>query len=293
MDTFINVKFYCNDKSKASDIMNGIDDIYRDYHELTDRYNSYDGINNIYYINNNDSSDKEILLDSRLYDLIEYAYDFSNKSNHLFDINLGGVIDVWKYYRDRGEGIPSESELKKANKRHDIILLGDNRLENNHPNIDLGGVSKGYTTQVVADYLRSNGITYFLINAGGNVCSGDAYGKDFFKIGIQSPDDSGIIGVVKGTNISVVTSGGYERKYEYEGKLYHHIIDPKTLFPSNYMKSVTVISSDSGLADMLSTTLFLMPIDDALEFLNDYDAQAIFIDNDNNIVKSEGFGKYE
>ena len=224
--------------------------------------------------------------------MIEYSSRFYDVSHGLFDINMGGVIDVWKKYRDKGDGIPSRDELNKANKRNDIVLK-DGRIKNNHPNIDLGGVSKGYTTQIVSDYLRSKGIRYFLINAGGNVSAGDSYQKDFYKIGIQNPDGNGIISVVKGTNISVVTSGGYERNYSYDGVIYHHIISPKTLFPTDYMKSVTVVSPDSGLADMLSTTLFLMDVDSALEFLDDYDAEAIFVMNDNSIVKSDGFGKYE
>ena len=292
MDTIINVKFYCSDKDKASSIMNEIDNIYREYHELTDRYNSYD-INNVFFINNNDSSSKEIVLDSRLYDLIKYAYDFGLKSNGLFDINMGGVIDVWKKYRDIGEGIPSLDELKKANKKNDIVLLGDNKIKNNHPNIDLGGVSKGYTTQKVGDYLESVGIKYYLINAGGNVLAGSSYNKPYYKIGIQSPDKNGISYILNSSNLSVVTSGGYERNYEYEGEVYHHIISPKTLFPTNYMKSVTVVSHDSGLSDLLSTTLFLMDVDSGKEFLKDYDAEAMWILNDNSIVKSEGFSSYE
>lgn len=292
MDTYINVKFYCDDKNSADDIMNEIDRIYREYHELTDRYNSY-GINNVYFINNNNSSDKEILLDSRLYDLIKYAYDFGNNSDGLFDINMGGVIDVWKKYRDNGEGIPSIDELKSANKRNNVILLGNNRIKNNHPNIDLGGVSKGYTTQRVGDYLESVGIKYYLINAGGNVLAGSSYNKDYYKIGIQSPDKNGISYVLNSSNLSVVTSGGYERNYSYNGKVYHHIISPKTLFPTNYMKSVTVVSHDSGLSDLLSTTLFLMDVDSGKKFLKNYDAEAIWILNDNSIVKSEGFSFYE
>lgn len=292
MDTIINVKFYCSDKDKASSIMNEIDNIYREYHELTDRYNSYD-INNVFFINNNDSSSKEVVLDSRLYDLIKYAYDFGLKSNGLFDINMGGVIDVWKKYRDIGEGIPSLDELKKANKKNDIVLLGDNKLLNNHPNIDLGGVSKGYTTQKVGDYLESVGIKYYLINAGGNVLAGSSYNKPYYKIGIQSPDKNGISYVLNSSNLSVVTSGGYERNYFYNGEIYHHIISPKTLFPTNYMKSVTVVSHDSGLSDLLSTTLFLMDVDSGKEFLKDYDAEAMWILNDNSIVKSEGFSSYE
>lgn len=291
MDTIINVKFYCSDKNKASDIMNEIDNIYRQYHELTDRYNSYD-INNVYFINNNNSHEKEIVLDKRLYDLIKYAYDFGKKTD-LFDINMGGVIDVWKKYRDKGEGIPSIDELKKANKKNDIVLLGDNKLLNNHPNIDLGGVSKGYTTQKVGDYLESVGIKYYLINAGGNVLAGSSYNKPYYKIGIQSPDKNGISYILSSSNLSVVTSGGYERNYEYEGEVYHHIISPKTLFPTNYMKSVTVVSHDSGLSDLLSTTLFLMDVDSGKEFLKEYDAEAMWILNDNSIVKSEGFSSYE
>ncbi len=291
MDTYINVKFYCSDKNKANDIMNEIDNIYREYHELTDRYNSYN-INNVYFINNNDSSSKDIVLDSRLYDLIKYSYDFGKKTD-LFDINMGGVIDVWKKYRDVGEGIPSIDELKKANKKNDIVLLGDNKIKNNHPNIDLGGVSKGYTTQRVGDYLESVGIKYYLINAGGNVLAGSSYNKPYYKIGIQSPDKNGISYILNSSNLSVVTSGGYERNYEYEGVLYHHIISPKTLFPTNYMKSVTVVSHDSGLSDLLSTTLFLMDVDSGKEFLKEYDAEAMWILNDNSIVKSEGFSSYE
>lgn len=287
MDTYINVKIYCDNDKKANNILSQIDNIYKEYHELTDRYNDY-GINNIYYINNNTSGDKELVIDSKLYSLIEYALDLSNDTS-LFDINLGGVIDVWKKYRDSGNGVPTIDELMKANKKNQIVLRGDNKILNNHPNIDLGGISKGYTTQVVGNYLSDNGIRFYLINAGGNVLAGDTYKKDNFKIGIQDPSGDGISYVLNLKNKAVVTSGGYERNYVYDGVMYHHIISPKTLFPTNYMKSVTVISSDSGLSDFLSTTLFLMPIDDGLKFIKKYDAQALFIDNDGNIIKSEGF----
>lgn len=293
MDTYINVKIYCDSKDMANQILSDIDDIYQEYHILTDRYNSYDAVNNVYYINHNDSKDKELVLDSRLYDLISYAYDFSLDTDGLYDINLGGVIDVWKKYRDSGEGIPTMDELRKDNKKNDIVLLGDNKIKNNHPNIDLGGVSKGYTTQVVGNYLEERGIKYYLINAGGNVLAGSSYNKDYYKIGIQSPDNAGISYVLNSSNVSVVTSGGYERNYIYDGVVYHHIISPKTLFPTNYMKSVTVVSADSGMSDMLSTTLFLMDIEKGKEFLKNYDAEAIWIDNDDNIVKSEGFDNYE
>jgi len=294
MDTYINIKIYSDNDVEANEILNEVDNIYKEYHVLTDRYNGYDGINNLYYINNNVSKDKEIMIDSKLYDLISYASFFGKDTDGLFDINLGGVIDVWKGYRDSSRGVPTLEELKQANKKDNIVLLGKNKIKNNDINIDLGAISKGYTTKVVGEYLESIGIDYYLINAGGNVLAGNSYDKEYYKIGIQSPNkDGGIIGVVKGNNISVVTSGGYERNYMYDGKVYHHIISPNTLYPTEYMKSVTVVTPDSALGDMLSTTLFLMDIDSGKEFLKNYDAEAIWVDNDNNIIKSEGFSKYE
>lgn len=289
MDTVINVKFYCDDSNKADRLFNDIDNIYKEYHELTDRYNDY-GIVNVYYIIHNNSKDEKLVVDSKLYSIFEYVYSFDND---MFDINLGGVIDVWKGYRESGNGIPTMEELKHANKGNRLVLLGNNEILNNHPNIDLGGISKGYTTSIVSRFLNDAGIKYYLINAGGNVLAGDAYNKPFYKIGIQNPDGSGISYVLNTKNVSVVTSGGYERNYVYDGVVYHHIISPKTLFPTNYMKSVTVLTSDSALGDFLSTTLFLMSVDDGLSFINNYDAVAIWILNDGSVVKSEGFSQYE
>lgn len=291
MDTYINIKIYCDNEKKALKVFEDIENIYKDYHILTDRYNEYEDIYNIYKINNNNLKDKELVIDEKLYNLLKYALEFDNE---LFDINLGGVIDVWKKYRDRGYGIPNIDELKKANKKDDIILLDNNKIKNNNINIDLGAISKGYTTQIVGEYLKKSGIDCFLINAGGNVLVGKNYKKDYYKIGVENPNkNGGIVAVIKGENISVVSSGGYLRNYVYDGKLYHHIISPKTLFPTNYMKSVTVVTSDSALGDMLSTTLFLMDIESGKEFIKKYDAEAIWVDNNDNIIKSEGFYKYE
>lgn len=291
MDTYINIKIYCNNEEKALKVFEDIENIYKDYHILTDRYNEYEDIYNIYKINNNNLKDKELVIDEKLYNLLKYSLEFDNE---LFDINLGGVIDVWKKYRDRGYGIPNIDELKKANKKDDIILLDNNKIKNNNINIDLGAISKGYTTQIVGEYLKKTGIDYFLINAGGNVLVGKNYKKDYYKIGVENPNkNGGIVAVIKGENISVVSSGGYLRNYVYDGKLYHHIISPKTLFPTNYMKSVTVVTFDSALGDMLSTTLFLMDIESGKEFIKKYDAEAIWVDNNDNIIKSEGFYKYE
>ncbi len=295
MDTYINVKFSSNiGDTKANEILDGVDSIYNKYQILTDTYNTE---SNIYYINNNNSDDEELTIDSDLYDMLKLSLEWYQKSNGKFNINMGNVIAVWKKYRDAETGIPTLEELKTSGSIdiNDVVLLGNNKIKNTKPNIDLGGVSKGYTTGKVADYLKANGINNFIINAGGNVVVGENATKDYYSIGIENPEDtSDIYQVVKGNNIAVVTSGGYERFYEYNGVRYHHIIDPDTLFPANNMLSVTIVASDSGLADILSTTLFLMKPEEAIDFVNSLDnVEAIIYVNANTILKSDGFSNYE
>lgn len=292
MDTYINVKIYTTN-NKAKTAFEEVESIYKEYHNLTNRYDKESAL---YKLNNEEVDSIYLDVDKKLYDLISYGKDMYLETNGLVNINMGNVIDIWKNYRDKGVGIPSISELKNSGSISiDNVILEDGKLLNKNFNIDLGAITKGYVTEIVGDYLESIGINKYIINAGGNVKVGKSYNKDTFNIGIESPlKDGSIYQVIKGENISVVTSGSYERFYEYEGKLYHHIIDPNTLMPPNYMKSVTVITNDSKLADTLSTTLFLMSVDDGLKFIEKYDnVEAIwFIDSDN-IIKSKGFDKYE
>ena len=293
MDTYIYIKIYETNKAKVEKVFKDINQMYKEYHELTDRYNHYDGITNLYDIYHNGFDSETLTLDSRLYEILEYAKDW-NKKYYKLNIELGNIIDIWKKYRDNKEGIPTVKELQQNKNGAKLVLLGDNKIVNNHPNLDLGSIAKGYVTEKVGQYLESIGIKEYLINAGGNVKVGDSYDKEYYKIGIQSPVDNGeLLTIVKGENISVVTSGGYERNYEYNGIIYHHIIDSDTLFPSNYMKGVTVITKDSALGDILSTSLFLMSVDDGQEFIKKYDAEAIWYTNDNKIIRSERFNNYE
>ena len=296
MDTYINIKIYTNDSNKANKSLKYIDNLYKTYHELSDRYNSYSNITNIYTINNNVLKDEYLTIDKKLYKLISYGKDLYNKSNGKIDISMGNVIDIWKGYRESQLGIPSINELKYVNYNsiNDIILKDNNKIKNNNLNLDLGCFVKGYVTALAGKYLKNNGLNKFIINAGGNVLTGEKV-NDLYKIGLENPDEQGAIyNIVKVENKAVVTSGGYLRYYEYNGKKYHHIIDPDTLYPPNYMKSVTVITDDSGYADFMSTYLYLLPVDDGLKIVNNTDnLEAIWYVDDNNIVKSKGFNKYE
>lgn len=297
MDTYIYVKLYETDSKKVEQAFQGIETIYQEHHKLADRYQSYDDIVNLYTIHNNTLEVDTITLDQRLYDMISYGKEWYDKSNGKLDISMGNVLDVWKQYRDNQNGIPTIEELKQNDRSNieDIILLENNQIKNNHVNIDLGAIAKGYATEMVGEYLESIGIFNYLINAGGNVKVGIPQNKNKFSIGIENPNSKQgeICKIVYGKNISVVTSGGYERYYEYNGQKYHHIIDPDTLMPANHMKSVTVITDDSRLGDILSTILFLMPIEEGQMFIENENAEAIWYNNENQIITSSGMNQYE
>lgn len=296
MDTYINITIYSDNKLKANKLLEEIDNIYNVYHQLTDKYNSYN-INNLYYINNNNDNIDTLEIDSRLYELLQFGKDWYLKSNKLLNINMGEVIDLWKKYRDSKEGIPSDKELYsiEVGNVDDIVLMSNNKIKNNKPSIDLGAIAKGYVTEMVGNYLEEQGIDKYIINAGGNVKVGNHYDNGKYKIGIENPNNpSNIYEVINGNNISVVTSGGYQRFYEYNGIKYSHIIDPNTLYPSNYMKSVTVITQDSSIGDALSTTLFLMSVEDGIEYIKNFDGtEAIWVTNNDEIIKTDGVMKYE
>lgn len=293
MDTYIYVNLYEKDKEKAEFALKEVEKIYKKYHELTDRYQSYPSINNLYYIHNNESEEEWITLDEELYQLIEISLSYKEMSEGLFDIRFGNLTDIWKKAIEE-EKLPDEEELLST-KEYNDILLEDGKIYNNHANIDLGAVAKGYATKKVGEYLKKIGIDKFVINAGGNVLVGNHYGNEAYKIGIEDPTskDGNIFAKVKANNMAIVTSGGYQRFFEIDGKRYNHIIDPTTLYPSNHTLSVTVITEDSLEADILSTILFLMDIDKGRSFVEQLEnVEAIWYVSEEEQIVSTGFNEY-
>lgn len=294
MDTHIEVKLYDVSKSKASKLLKEIDNIYSEYHKLTDRYYSYDDLINVYYLNNTLGINESIEIPSKLSDVINYGIEAYDDTNGYINIALGNVIDVWNKYRDEGKSVPKTYELINLNTDIKSIGLKDNiYTKSKDVKLDLGAYAKGYVTEIVAKYLEDNGCYKYLINAGGNVRVGKTYKSSKYLVGIEEPfNTSNIYDKLLVENMSVVTSGSYQRYYEVDGVIYNHIINPKTLFPDNYTKSVTVVTKDSAKADILSTYLFLLPIEDGINLVNSLDdVEAIWYADE--IYYSENFNIYE
>lgn len=285
MDTYISIKIY--DKNK-NDIVNEIEKMFNYYDKLFDRFNPSD-INNVYTLNN---KNEKIEVDPKLYELLLFSNKMNVESQGLLDINMGLVIDLWKKAAIDGV-LPNPTSLNEAYSAKKEMELSGSFVTTNGGFIDVGAVAKGFALKEIVAFLEKEGVNKYIINAGGQVHVGTKYRTDKYKIGIKNPDGGDNLLIVNAEKIGISTSGGYERKFEVDGIMYNHIINPKTLYPANYMKSVSVISKDPLLADALTTILFLMPIEDGLEYIKNYDAEAIFYTNDSKVIKTEGFEKYE
>lgn len=298
MDTYIELKIYTPKKEKEmEEILEGIEYLYSYYHKLTDRYQAYDGVKNVYYLNEELENNVEVEIDPLLANMILYGIEYYEKTNGYFNIALGNVTDIWKTYRESGEGVPTDEELSHSGSIsiEDIVLKNHQYLKKNSVKLDLGGYAKGYVTQLVGEFLEENKIDKYIINAGGNVKVGKAYDKDFYQIGIEDPTQTNeIYKIINVEEKSIVTSGDYQRYYDYQGNRYSHIINPKTLYPESDVHSITVITSNSAYADIMSTYLYLISLEERKKVLEENrEIDAIWYNKDNTIEQTKGLESYE
>ncbi len=269
------------------------------YHRLFDIYQEYEGINNLKTVNDS-AGIAPVKVDKEIIDLLEDSKAYYTATGGAFNPAMGTVLRLWHDAREDGLNDPANAYLPdaqglKAAAMHmdpeDIILdreastvfFADPDLK-----LDVGAIAKGWAVQRVCQQAPEG----LLISVGGNVCATGPKSADGtpWAVGIQNPDGSSnylhILNVKKGC---VVTSGSYQRAYGVDGTLYHHIIDPNTLYPSELWTSVTVVSEDSGLADVLSTSLFLLDREAGQALLDRYGAQAMWVDTLGNQYYSPGF----
>jgi thiamine biosynthesis lipoprotein len=298
LDTAIQVDLY---GKNTEELMNEIQVDLEYYHKLTDKYNEYEGITNVYTLN---KSSEATEVDPILFDLIKLSKDYYELSNGKFNIAFNNVLAVWHDYREEAMdggviAVPYISELEDAALNtliEDVILNEDDLTVEllNETTIDLGASAKGFIAALLAEKIEEAGITEYIINAGGNVVTGLHPDDRPWRIGLEDPNSpTNLYARVELINESAVTSGDYQRFYLYEGERYHHIIDPLTLYPAKYYRATTVITSDHAVADILSTTLYLMPLDEAEALVESLDGvEAIWYHHDDTYTYSSGFEKY-
>jgi FAD:protein FMN transferase len=197
--------------------------------------------------------------------LLTKAKVLSAQSNGLFNPAIGQLIQAWGYQRDEPpQGPPPDDATIKQllalqPSMQDFEIKGV-RINNTNPAIrfDLGAIGKGYAVEQLVINLKNLGVQHMLIGAAGDIKAVGQHGNRPWQIGIRHPRAAGVIASTALNDGEVIsTSGDYERFYEYNGKRYHHIIDPRTGYPANASTSVTVIHTDAVVADAAATALFI------------------------------------
>ncbi len=199
----------------------------------------------------NKAGGKAVTVEGETIEVIEKGVEFGGVSGGVFDITVGKASDLWDFHESLEEGgteVPSEDALKEAAAHIDYTEIavdesaGTVSLEDPEMMLDLGGIAKGYIADRTAEYLRSRGVTSAIVNLGGNIeviggksttfdnSDGEQYN---FNLGIRDPlnGSGGLLGIYPGKDITIVTSGTYERFIEVDGVKYHHILDPETGWP--------------------------------------------------------------
>ena len=301
-DTVTTIVGYAETEEAFTDTAQAFHDELLEYHQLYDIYNEYEGINNIKTINDH-GWEHPIKVDQRIIDLLLFSKELYTQTEGRVNIAMGSVLRLWHDARETGiadpsrAALPDQAALEQAAAHTDIdsiqidveesaVFLSDPEVK-----LDVGAIAKGYAVEQVCRNTPSG----LLISVGGNVCptgpkpeSGQPW-----VVGIQDPEDpEQYLHTIYVEDVSVVTSGDYQRYFTVDGVPYHHIIDPDTNYPAGYWRSVTILCRDSGVADALSTALFTLPQEEGQALLDAFQAEAMWVRQDGTILYSPGFQAY-
>ena len=281
-------------------------------HRLYDIYNDYDGVVNVKTINDN-AGKAPVQVDDRILSMLELARQMYDTTNGKLNVAMGSVLNIWHNYREAAEShqneadntLPTQEELEAAAQHCDInnVVIDEQAktvyLADPEMSLDVGSVGKGYAVEMVCQAAQARGLTSALVSVGGNL---RAIGKkpdgSQWTGGVENPwnasevytTDSLFGAAINMSDMALVTSGDYQRYFVVDGKRYHHLIDPDTLWPAAYFNSVTVLCPDSGMADCLTTGLFCMPLEEGQKLVESLDGvEAMWCTPDQQAVASSGW----
>lgn len=243
----------------------------------------------------NQAAGSAVQVSPETYELIQKSIEISKETEGLFDISIYPLVRAWGFTKEEYR-VPEPEELGRLLEKVDaskIRLEPDNRVTlPEGMEIDLGGIAKGYLSQKLTELFREGGAQAAVVSLGGNV---QTFGKKPdgtpFMVGITDPSDgSSVLGTIQVGEKAVITSGSYQRYFEKDGKVYHHIIDKRTGAPAQSdLTSVTVIGEDGVAADSLATALFVMGKERAVQFAASHpEIQLVLVDTKSQIWTSEG-----
>ena len=296
-DTVTTMVGYADSEEAFRETAQAIHDELLVYHQFYDIYNDYPDINNIKTINDH-AGLEPVAVDRKIIDLLLFCRQMEQATGGMVNVAMGSVLSLWHETRTAGLEDPASAVIPEMEALQAAVLHTDLQavvideeastvfLPDPAMRLDVGAVAKGYAVEQVC----RNAPSGLLLSVGGNVCSTGPKPEGIpWVVGLKDPDAEGNLHTVTLETGAVVTSGDYQRYYMVNGKAYHHIIDPQTLMPGTLWRAVSVLCEDSGVADALSTALFLLPQAEGQMLLDQFDAEAMWLDSDGNEYFSPGF----
>lgn len=289
MSTYVTQQVY---GEHADEAIHAVNTLLEEYDATFSLYKEGSEINRI----NQNAGTTPSAVSEETFSLIQKAKQYSELSGGLFDLTVAPLSTLWGV-NSKNPRVPSDEEIAAAldlvNYR-DVVLDESEQtvyLKRKGMAIDLGGIAKGFFCEKIEEIYRQYGVSSALVSIGGNIYTyGQKPDGESYRLGIRNPNDlngSSVMGILSSHDEVVATSGAYERYFEQDGILYHHILDLETGFPAESdLLSVTVICKDGGLADFLSTTLYLAGSKAIESCLDDEHFQVIVIDQNNQVYIS-------
>ncbi len=280
MDTVANITIFDDiPKNEAEEILDSCISEIRRYEGIFSTEIKDSDVSRI-----NDSRGEKVSIHKETAELIEKALYYSKITDGAFDITIRPVSKLWDFRSGKAE-IPDDKKIKEAlgHVGYQNIYLDTGHLtlslKDPDAEIDLGAIAKSYTGDRIKEFLINRGIKSAIINLGGNVVLlGSRPDGEPFKVGIEKPfgKEGEITDTLSVEDVSVVTSGNYERYFEKDGKIYHHILDTKTGYPvESGLNAVTIVSEKSVDGDALSTACFCLGKDGAENLLEEINDESI------------------
>ena len=307
-DTVTTVTGYAESREDFDRVANALLSELGEYHRLFTIYHRYEGLENLCTVNELvDGHHRTVTVERRIVDLLLYAKDMHDLTGGRVNVAMGSVLSIWHDFRTEGlrdpavAKLPSMDKLEAAAAHTDIrnLVIDETActvtVTDPAMTLDVGAIAKGYAVERVAESLEKQGIRGYVLNVGGNVraVGGKADGTGWL-VGIENPQEGEeYLDYLSLTDLSLVTSGSYQRCYVVDGKSYHHIIHPDTLMPAEGYLSVSVITPDSAAGDALSTALFCMTVQEGMTLLSTIPhTEALWVLSDGTRHTTDGWETY-
>ena len=309
-DTVTTIIGYADSKEDFDEVADRVLADLAEYHKLFTTYHRFDGLENLCTINELvDGAHRVITVDRKIIDMLLYAREMHEKTGGKVNIAMGSVLSIWHEYRELGTSSPADAKLpphtllEDAAQHTDIssflideenctVTITDPKMK-----LDVGAIAKGWAVEEIARSLEADGITGFVLNIGGNVRTiGTKADSTPWTVGVENPEDdpeSPYFVELSLSGESLVSSGTYQRYYIVDGKRYHHIIDPDTLYPAEGYLMVSIVTKSSADGDALSTALFCMSVEEGLEIIESLPGtEAMWVLASGEQITSSGFSNY-